>query len=126
MSAIIGLPAALGSLILEWGISKYIEAAGKTPAEQLLRAQAIKAIVTDIDLTVLGQMSVSNLATATLAQLQSSNISVSTQILVNGLVTEISAVFPVLPNGSLLGAANEALVDQFLKNILSVTAKYGA
>jgi hypothetical protein len=126
MSAIIGLPAALGSLILEWGISKYIEAAGKTPAEQLLRAQAIKAIVMDIDLTVLGQMSVSNLATATLAQLQSSNISVSTQILVNGLVTEISAVFPILPNGSLLGAANEALVDQFLKNILSVTAKYGA
>jgi hypothetical protein len=116
----------LGSLILEWGISKYIEAAGKTPAEQLLRAQAIKAIVMDIDLTVLGQMSVSNLATATLAQLQSSNISVSTQILVNGLVTEISAVFPILPNGSLLGAANEALVDQFLKNILSVTAKYGA
>ena len=126
MSAIVGLPAALGSLILEWGIGKYIEAAGNTPAEQLLRAQAIKGIVTDIDLTVLGQMSLSNLATATLSQLQAANISVSTQILVNGLTTEISSVFPVLPNGSLLGAANAALVDQFLKNILSVTAKYGA
>lgn len=115
--------ADLASVVLQFAIAKYIEKAG-TSAEMLARAQTIKAIATEADEVALGSMTVAQLQTATLEQITNAKISVSNQVLVTGLVDEISSVLPA--QGTLLGAAISGASDQFLKQVMAVCARFGA
>jgi hypothetical protein len=124
MSAnLLNLPAALGALILKWATAKYIEAAGATSAEMLVRAQSVKALASTLDAVALGSMTLSQLSTATAADLEKGGTSVSAQILVNGLVNLIGAA---LPTGNLITAALGAEANVFLQDVIQVTTTFGA
>jgi hypothetical protein len=124
MSAnLLNLPAALGALILKWATAKYIEAAGATSAEMLARAQSIKALATAADAVAVGAMSLAQLATATAADLAAAKVSVSNQILINGLLQLIGGS---LPSGNLLTAALGAQANVFLQDVIAVCASFGA
>jgi hypothetical protein len=124
MSAnLLNLPAALGALILKWATAKYIEAAGATSAEMLARAQAVKSLATAADAVAIGAMSLAQLATATATELAAAKMSVSNQILINGLLQLIGGA---LPTGNLLTAALGAQANVFLQDVIAVCASFGA
>lgn len=124
MSAnLLSLPAALGAIILKWATARYIESAGATSAEMTARAQSVKALAATADAVALGTMPLSQLATATAPELVTAKVSVSDQILVNGLVTLLGGA---LPTGNLLTAALGAEANVFLQDVIGVCTTFGA
>jgi len=125
MSAILlTLPAELGAILLKAAVAKYIEGAG-TSAEMVSRAAAVKAVATMLDQAALGTISLTQLASMTEAELTSAKMSVSTQILVNGLVQVVTAALP-LANSGLITAALGAQANVFLQDVISVCGTFGA
>jgi hypothetical protein len=118
------IPAALGQLILKFAVAKYIEAAGSTPGAMTERASSIKAIATAIDGVALGTTSVGVLVSQTAADLAKNNVSVSSQLLINGLTELVTAALPV--SGGLLSAVNGALANVFLQDVIAVATSFGA
>jgi hypothetical protein len=126
MSAILALPAELGALVLKFAVAKYIEGAGSAPGAMTARASALKAIATEISGVAAGTVTISQLQAATAAALAAKNVAVSTQILVNGLVSVLSGIFPTGLNAGLISAALSADVNLFSQDITAVCTSYGA
>jgi hypothetical protein len=120
---ILNIPAELGELLLQWSVAKYIEGAGSEPGAMTARAASVKAIATAIDGVALGTTTLAQLAAMGAADLEAKGISQSTQIAVAGLVAILP---PVLPTTGLLAAANAAIVNSALQQVIAVCAKYGA
>jgi hypothetical protein len=126
MSAnLLSLPGELAQLLLRWGIGKYIEAAGSAAGAMTARATAIKAIATEASGVVTGGITIAQLQAFTVAELTSKKIAPSTQILVSGLISLISAVVPSA-NAGLISAALAADANLFLQDVISVCSSYGA
>lgn len=125
MSSILSLPAELGAVVLKFAVAKYIEGAGSAAGAMTSRAAALKAIATDIAQVATGAMTVAELQKATAAALAAKNISISTQIAVNGLLNVLSVV-PVGPSAGLISAAIGADVNLFAQDVISVCTAYGA
>lgn len=124
MSAnILNLPATLAALILNWAVAKYIESAGSAPGAMLARAQTLKTLATTIDAAATGGMTLQQLAAAAAADLTKAGVSVSTQILINGLLNEIALA---VPTGNLISAALAAQADLFLKQVITTCGTFGA
>jgi len=123
MIAILSLPAELGALILKFAVAKYIEGAGATPGAMTARATALKAIASEISGVASGTFTIAELQAATAAVLEGKNVSVSTQILVNGLIGLLSSA---LPTGGLISAALAADVNLFAQDVTQVCTTFGA
>jgi hypothetical protein len=117
------IPAALGQLVLKFAVAKYIEAAGSS-ADMVARAQSIKAVASAIDGVALGSTSVSTLVSQTAAELAKSNVSVSSQLLINGLVQLVTSALPV--SGGVVSAVGGAVANVFLQDVIAVTSTFGA
>jgi hypothetical protein len=121
---LLSLPGALGQLVLKWGTAKYIEAAGAS-ADILSRAQAVKAIATEIDGVALGTVTVAQLQAMAATELASKGLKTSDQILVGGLMQLIGAALPAA-NAGLLSAAVSAEANLVLQDIIAVCTSFGA
>ena len=126
MSAILSLPAELGGLVLKFAVSKYIEGAGAAAGAMTALAAALKALATEISAVASGTMTLAQLQAATAAQLAEKKVPVSTQILVNGLVSVLGTVFPVGPAGGLVSAALAGDVNLFAQDVIATATLYGA
>lgn len=125
MSSILALPAELGALVLKFAVAKYIEGAGSATGAMTSRAATLKAIATEISGVASGTLTIAQLQAATAAELASKNVAVSTQIVVNGLVSILSAALPG-PTSGLISAAISADVNMFAQDVIAVCASYGA
>lgn len=126
MSAILSLPAELGTLVLNFAVAKYIEGAGSAPGAMTSRATALKAIASQIQAVASGTMTLAQLQAATAAELAAKNVPVSTQLLVNGLVGLLAQAVPIGPSGGLISAALSGDVNLFANDVITVCSSYGA
>ena len=122
---LLNLPGALEALALKFATAKYIEAAGPTPAEQLARAQTVKAIASMVDGAGMGTTTIAQLQTMATTELQSKSLTVSNQLLVTGLVGLIGSVLPTA-GASILSTAIAAEANVFLQDVIAVCTSFGA
>jgi len=123
MSSILSLPAELGQLVLSFAVAKYIEGAGSAAGAMTGRAQALKAILTEIQGVAKGTITIQQLQQATAQVLASKGVSVSTQLLVNGLLGILASTFPG-PTSGLISAAIAADVNVFATAGIAVCNQY--
>lgn len=121
---LLNLPEQLGAIVLKWSVAKYIEGAGPSPANMLARAQTLKAIASELSGLAAGTVTVSQIQTLASSELTAKGVSVSNQLLIQGLLNLLQANMPV--GGGLIQAALAADVNVFLADVTTVAGSFGA